>query len=380
MFAFLKNFSFALPFFRSPIIIGVSSVAVLGVVVVGSVQLISTRVLKNLEDTAISALEQGQYAEALVAYSELLEQSPDYNVEIADQIVAVRRLIVAEENYDRAMLSAQNEAWYDVRALLRGSDAISNPSFVHYEEAVELFARAEGQVSELNESVAAEIANLRQKASEEKVARNSAEKKIVAERNKATKQVQAVQDVQRQTAATLTAVQKELAEREQSTSAIESALAIEQARTVALLEAAAREQTQKFTNELSLYVSLLHSGDESLGIAYGEITANKESSALLYISQGKKLFKEVQQKAQDFRNAQSGESRIKTVGNVLSAIEKLNQAVRELSYAISASLGDENEAKEKNLANAVKARAEAQALLEKVTSYTESVLQGNTGE
>ena len=245
-------------------------------------------------------LNSGDYLAALAAAGKLQEKG-DSTPELEEKISEAARMLVAEEAFRKAKTASAEKRFADAGALLRGSDAVSNPAFKQYEEAKKLYAEAEALVASTAHETAVKIHTLEERAKTEQAKNTALEKKSAALEGKVKEKEKAIAQTQSEAAETV----RKLEESRKETDAKQSALIAEQARARQLMEQVEKEVKQKFFTELRTYRDMAQKGKEQLDNAVVEINGKRDVTALIYVSQGKILFEEVKNKAVELRGSRT---------------------------------------------------------------------------
>jgi len=243
---------------------------------------------EELERNAQEEFDSGNYVAALALYNKLQENSPE-DALIEATLQELQELLIAEDNFLKAKQAAENEQWYDVRALLQVNETTSNAKFKYSKEGAELRGQAEEEIESLEQETATQIANLQQTVVEEKSTRAAAE-----QMNSQTEiKLQETIAQKQQTEDVLQSTKELLKESEKKITETQSQLEREHKIAQALAQEAERERFEKFLNEVKVYAEMLKRGDEYLGLSFDEIDQTKDIPALIYIAQSKVLFDEV---------------------------------------------------------------------------------------
>lgn len=267
----------------------------------GVYSLVRKHSLRELETNALEELDGGNYSAALVMYSTLRDKLSG-DLTIGTKVEDIKRLFVAEDNFLKAQQAAENGEWFDVRALLRESDAVSNPTFKYYEEASELYQQAEDEIRVIEGEAATKIVRLQQKTVSEELKRRQVE----------------------------TQLQATIVEKQQAEKILEftKRLVVESQKQVEVItRIAERERFEKFLNELSLYVDMFDKGDGYLNFALVEIDRGRDITALTFITQGRVLFTEIKSMVEEMRSN-------RTLGQYNGQV---NTMIEALSYMVDAS-------------------------------------------
>ncbi len=292
------------------------------VLVVAGYAAVKEHGLRSLSTAFDAQLEAGDYLAALAAAGKLKESGAT-GLELDNKISAAARLLVSEDALVKAKKAAEEKRFADAGALLRGSDALTDPSFKYYEEAQKLYKQVEAFAAGAAHQTAVTISALENQAAAEKSKRADAEEQT----EKLSGVVKAQGDTIAEAAANLSASRKEA-------EAKQAALAAEQARTEQLKAEVEKESKQKFFTELKTYRDMAQKGREQLDNAVTEIGARRDVTALIYVSQGKILFEEAKTKAADLRSNRTPlvyQSRVDDMVNVLT---QFLEATKQLRNAV----------------------------------------------
>lgn len=294
------------------IVAGVVASIVLAVAGYAAVKEHGVRTLTTAFDTQ---LEAGDYLAALAAAGKLKESGAT-GLELDNKISAAARLLVSEDALTKARKAAEEKRFADAGALLRGSDALTDPSFKYYEEAQKLYKQVEAFAAGAAHQTAVTISALENQASAEKNKRTAAEKESAQ-----------LSGVLKEQSATI----KEAAAQLQTKQA---ALAAEQVRSEALKAEVEKESKQKFFNEFKTYRDMAQKGREQLDNAVTEIGAKRDVTALVYVSQGRILFEEAKAKAADLRSNRTPSAYQSRVDDLVSALAQFLEATKQLRNAV----------------------------------------------
>jgi len=208
---------------------------------------------------------------------------------------------------------------------------VNNPSFKSYTEAQALLDEANAQAAGAAHKTAVAISNLEKKAKAEQGKRQELEqnkKKLegtLSEKEKSLSQSKAE-----------TAAAKEKAlQSQKEAEAKQAALLAEQARAKELMLQVEKESKQKFFTELRTYRDMAQKGREQLDNAVVEISAKRDVTSLIYVSQGKILFEEARPKTVELRNARTPPLYQGQVDDLLRAIEQFAEASKQLRNAVA---------------------------------------------
>ena len=112
----------------------VGAIVAIGAVATGGYYLVKEQGIRSLAQSFEEHLETGDYLAALGA-AENLRVKGGSTPELEQKITEAARLLVAENVFVKAKQAAQEKRYADASALLRGSDAISDVNFRHYDKA-----------------------------------------------------------------------------------------------------------------------------------------------------------------------------------------------------------------------------------------------------
>ncbi len=327
----------------------------LGALATGGYFVLKEQGLRTLAASLEESLAAGDYLAALAAAGELKEKGAT-KPKLDETIAEAARLLVAEDAFKKAQVALEEKRFADAGALLRGSDAVADPAFKHYEEAKKLYEEAEARAASLAHQTAVTISSLENQAAAEKAKRVLTE----AARQKLEGELRDTEANVAQKQAEITAAEARLEQSRKDAEAKQAALAAEQARAKQLMEQVEKESKQKFFTELRTYRDLAQKGKEQLDNAVMEISAKRDVTALIYVSQGKILFEEAKNKATDFRanrtpSAYQGkvDDLLKALGECLEASKQLRNAVVYIEEQGSAEFSGSFSKAKTALANAV---------------------------
>lgn len=300
--------------------IALGAIAVV-VLAIGGYAAIKEYGLRTFAAAFDARLEAGDYLAALAAASKMKEGGAAGH-ELDTRISSAARLLVAEDALVKAKKAAEEKRFADAGALLRGSDALSEPSFRYYEEAQKLYRQVEAFAAGAAHQTAVTISALENQASTEKSKRAAAEKDNVA------------------LAGTLKEREAALRSSQKETEAKQMALAAEQTRTENLKAEVEKESKQKFFTELKTYRDLAQKGREQLDNAVVEIESNRDvtavvSAAQIYIGQGKILFEQVRDKASGFRSNRTPAMYHTRVDDLINSIGQFLEASKQFRNTLS---------------------------------------------
>ena len=285
--------------------------------------------IRTLGETLSRNLDSGDYLAAL-AIAGKMKVGRTATPELEATIAETARLLVAEDIYHQAVKAGNEERWVDARALLVGSEAVSNPSFKYYEEARQLLQEAEALAAGVAHKTAVTISALEEKAKTEQDKRQKLEQKqkslegTLSEKEKTLLQSKAE---------TAEANRKaNLSQKDAETKQAE--LVAEQARAKGLMEQVERESKQKFFTELKTYRDMAQKGKEQLDNAVIEINSKRDVTALIYMSQGKILFEEAKTKTSDLRSHRTPAAYQARVDDLMKSLEEFLKASKQLRNAV----------------------------------------------
>lgn len=293
---------------KKTIIIAVIIILVMAGGVISANNLFKRYNFNKLNKNVEIELEQGNYSTALVLYDKIQNASPE-DTEIGSKIEQMKKFLVAEENFQKALQASENEEWLTVEVLLKDSEAILNLDFKFHQEAIELYQQAQALVDSVEREVSETISGLMRDVTSEETKRKQAELQ--------TSQVQsALQQTASQKQQTEQQLQSATSQLQQSQSQLQS----EQQRASELAREAEKAVLDKFVNELDVYVGMLRNGNEYLNLAIAEIDKSNDLSAFSYVDKARVLFSEVFDKASDLRNN-------RTPAGFASQVDELKQSV-----------------------------------------------------
>lgn len=312
----------------------VVGVVALGVLATGGYFAVKEDGVRALKEVLRDRLEAGDYLAALTAAGKIKEKG-EATEELETTIAEAARFLVAEGIYRQAVKASGEERWVDARALLTGSEAVSNPSFKYYEEAKRLLQKTEALAADVAHKTAVTISTLEEKAKIEQSKRQELEQKkkklegTLSEKEKSLSQSRAE---------TVTANQKA----EQSKKDAEDkqvALLQEQARANQLMEQVEKESKQKFFNEFRMYRDMAQKGREQLDNAIIEINSKRDVTAIVsvasvYIGQGKILFDEAKNKIADFRGIRTPAAYAGRVDDLVNSLSQFLESSKQLRNAL----------------------------------------------
>lgn len=284
---------------------------------------------RKLAATVAKRMESGDYLAALAAAGELRE-SGNTTPELEEQVAGAARLLVAEDALLKAKQAVFEKRFADAGALLRGSDAITNPDFKYYEEAKKLYEESEAFAAGAAHKTSVTISTLETRAQEEKKRREETEaarKTLEGALSEKEKILQAIK-------ADVTKTQRELAESQREAMAQQAAAISAEARAKALMEVVEKENRSKFFMELRIYRDMSQKGKEQLENAIAEINAKRDVTALIYASQGRILFEEAKTKSTDLRNSRTPVLYQGKVDDLVKSLEQFLEAVKQLRNTV----------------------------------------------
>ena len=301
----------------------------IGALATGGYFFVKEQGLRALTATLEQNLAAGDYLAALAAAGRIKANGKGTS-ELEETIAGAARLLVAEDTLKKAKAAFEEKRFGDASALLRGSEAVTDPAFKYYEEAKKLYEEAEARAASVAHQTAVTISALENQAATEKekheqteVARKKLENELrETEADVAKKQTE------------IAAAEARLAESRKETEAKQTALATEQARAKQLMEQVEKESRQKFFNELRTYRDLAQKGKEQLDNAVAEINAKRDVTALIYVSQGKILFEEARAKVADLRSNRTPAAYAAKADDLAKALEQFLEASKQLRNAV----------------------------------------------
>lgn len=267
-------------------------------------------------------LESGDYLAALGVAGKIKESGQE-TPELEATVATTARLLVAEDMYRQAVKASKEGRFVDTRALLTGSEAVSNPSFKYYEEAKALFAEAQALAAGEAHKTAVTISTLENQASAEKTKRTAAEKQSAQ-----------LSGTLKDKEAALSETARKLSDSKKEAEAKQAALVQEQARAQQLMLQVEKESKQKFFTELRTYRDMAQKGREQLDNAATEINGKRDVTALIYVSQGKILFEEVKTKASELRSSRTPSNYQGQADDLLRALEQFAEAAKQIRNAV----------------------------------------------
>lgn len=295
-----------------------------GVAATGVYEVARIYSVQSLKESIGTTLQTGDYVAAIAAYDALEKASPDEAAAEKGKLATAQRLLAAEEDLKRARSAAARAEWGDVRALLRESEAIRNEAFAKHQEAQELYNQAEAYAAGERHDAVVALEELKGAATTEKSKRAQAEEKGSA-----------LQTALLQKEKELSTSVRELTEVRRRADDTKAQLTAEEARTKGLAEQIEKEVKQKFFNEFKTYRDLAQKGREQLDNAVAEIQAKRDVTALVYISQGKILFEEAKNKANDLRSNRTPSAYQPRVDDLVKALSEFLEASKQLRNAVA---------------------------------------------
>lgn len=283
----------------------------------------------SLTRTLAERLNAGDYLAALAAAGKLKE-SGEQSQELDERIASAARLLVAEDALSKARKAADEKRFGDAGVLLRGSAALTDPSFKRLEEAKKLYEEVEALAASAAHKTAVTISALEEKAKSETVRRQELEQNKKKLEGALSEKEQSLSQSKAETAE---ARQSAESSREEA-DAKQAALAQEQARAKLLMEQVEKESKQRFFNELKVYRDMAQKGKLQLENAIVEISGKRDVTALIYVSQGKILFEEVKNKASDLRSNRIPTVYQPKVDDLVRAAEQFLEASKQLRNAV----------------------------------------------
>ena len=295
----------------------------------GGYYAVKTYHARTLARTLSERLDAGDYLAALAAAGKLKEAGT-HTLALDEQISSAARLLVADDALNKARQAADERRFSDASALLRGSAALSDPSFKRLEEAKKLYAEVEALAASAAHKTAVTISTLEERAKTETIKRQELEQnKKQLERTLSEKE----QSLSQSRAETEAAARRAEALRKE-TEVQQTALAQEQARAKALMEAVEKEGRQKFFTELRAYRDMTQKGKEQLENALTEINAKRDVTALIYVSQGKILFEEAKSKAADLRAKRTPGAYQSRTDDLVKSLEQFLESAKHIRNVV----------------------------------------------
>ncbi|MEK7170143.1 MAG: hypothetical protein AAB767_02555 [Patescibacteria group bacterium] len=345
-------------------IVGIVAV---GALVTGGYVVVREDGARELSRVFNDNLASGDYLAALGVAGKLKENGQG-SPELDAAVSGAARLLVAEDIYKQAVRASDEGRFVDVRALLSGSEAVTNTSFKAYAEAHALLSEAEAQAAGAAHKTAVVISNLEEKARAEQGKRQELEqnkKKLEGTLSEKEKSLSASK-------AEAAAAQERALQSQKEAEVKQAALIAEQARAKELMLQVEKESKQKFFTELRTYRDMAQKGREQLDNAAMEINAKRDVTALIYVSQGKILFEEAKPKTVELRNSRTPAAYQGQVDDLLRSLEQFTEAAKQLRNAV-AYMDDQSSTEFTNGLNKGKtALANAVSYLSNVTSLIAS--------
>ncbi|MBI2047556.1 MAG: hypothetical protein HYT27_00295 [Parcubacteria group bacterium] len=271
----------------------------------------------------------GNYLASLVGFKKAEERVLlGGALEVQQKIKESKELLVAEVNFEKAKKAAEEGDWLEAKALLAGDPAMINTTFLHYQEAIDLFLEASEKVKVLEEIIDSELKKLKTEAAIEKERRESAEGKILQ---------------------TQTQLQSTIAEKTKTEEVLRSEIEQKASEVEKVKAEVEVERLKKFKNELDVYVSMLVKGDGYLASALSEIEKENESTLLVVgiIELGKGLFDEANIRGEDMLAERTPDNLKTHVQKLLQATALLSDVSKKMGSLVY--VGKENESEFQNL-------------------------------
>ncbi len=242
----------------------------------------------QIAEDASEKFQAGNYLASLVGYSSVKDRAIKQAVPAVEQkIEQSKELLIAEVNFQKARRAADEGNWLEAKALLAGDASMINTSFTYYQDAIDLFLEASDKVKALEQKIDAELKQLKVEAGEEKKKREHAETTIA------------------ETRAELTTT---IAEKTKTEEVLRGEIQEKTGEALKAKAEAEAERLGKFKNELGVYISMLMKGNAYIADALTEINRAKDTTALLFVGQGKALFDEVSIRGQDILEERTPEN------------------------------------------------------------------------
>lgn len=280
--------------------------------------------VRNLKGAFEGSLGSGDYLAALgaaVGLKEKVGEDPDIDKKIMD----AARMLVAEDALRKAKAAREEKRYGDAAAFLRSSDAVSDPAFKYYVEAIELFKEMEALAAAEAHKTSAKIGTLEQRAESERAKREAAEKNTAKLQGTIKEKEQAIGAA----AAQIQNAAAALAESKKEAEAKQAALNAAKERERKLAEEAEKESIRKFVSELKAYKDMTAKGRSNLDNAIVEINGKRDVPALVYVSQGKVLIEEARTRVTELRSrAPSGYGG--RADDLLTALAELLEAAKQI--------------------------------------------------
>lgn len=307
----------------------VGAVMAVGVIAAGGYYLVKEQGIRSLAKSFEEHLDSGDYLAALGA-AENLRVKGGATPELEGKITEAARLLVAEDVFAKAKQASLEKRYADASALLRGSDAVSDPAFKYFEEAKKLYEEAEALAAGAAHRTNVALSALEEKAATEKTRREGLELSKAKLEGTLLEKESKIKTVEAE--AKETAVRLEQSKRD--TDAKQAALLAEQARAKLLSEQVEKESRQKFINELRVYRDMAEKGKTQLENSIAEINGKRDVTALIYVSQGKILFEEAKNKAADLRASRTPSAYTGRVDELVNSLGQFLEASKQLRNAV----------------------------------------------
>ncbi|PIP73052.1 MAG: hypothetical protein COW88_03215 [Candidatus Lloydbacteria bacterium CG22_combo_CG10-13_8_21_14_all_47_15] len=288
--------------------------------------------VESLEKEALLARTSGNYAAALALYDRLQQNTPDDD-SLGEIISDTQALFIAQANYASAEGAAEEGRWFDVRALLRGSVAVSNPDFISYNGALALLEHAEAEISSLAELNASQVAELAETAELEALRRRQIEAERLQAVSELRTRLEETTSAKANAEAELATTQAELSQSQEEIQKAQSEYERERAKAQALAEAAERERHANFLSDLQGYVTTISNGEDKLRVAAAALSAGDDEVAYLRTREAQTLFEEAHSVG-DLRGRDVVKSYQATADTALRAIIAYEDALAKLKKAI----------------------------------------------
>lgn len=308
------------------VVLGVFAVASIGT---GGYYAVKAYSARTLSQTLSAHLDSGDYLAALAAAGNLKEEGK-VTPELDEKIAKAARLLVAEDALKKAKAALEEKRFADAGALLRGSDALSDPAFKRLEEAKKLYEEVEALAAGAAHKAAVTISTLEAKA------KTAETRRLELEQNKKTLESTLSEKEQSlsQSKAETAEAERKAAASHKEVQAKQEALLAEQTRAKALMEAVEKESKQKFFTELRAYRDMAQKGKEQLDNAVTELNAKRDVTALIYVSQGKILFEEAKSKTAELRSNRTPSAYQARVDDLVKALGEFLEAAKQLRNAV----------------------------------------------
>lgn len=304
-------------------------IVALGALATGGYFVVKEQATRTFSKAFEKQLAAGDYLAALAAAGEL-RKSGRTTAAVEEQVASAARLLVAEDTFKKAKIARDEKRFADASALLRGSDAITDPAFTNLEEAKKLYEEAEALAAGAAHRSAVTISALEARALEEKKKREETE----AARKTLEGTLSEKEKTLVQTKAEVAETGRQLEASRKETEAKQAALLAEQARAKQLMEQVEKENKQKFINELRVYRDMAQKGKEQLDNAVTEINGKRDVTALIYVSQGKILFEEAKSKTADLRSNRTPSAYQARVDDLVNSLGQFLEASKQLRNAV----------------------------------------------